>query len=55
MNDPEDQKKILELELFHIVCVKYVHDAVEIAEGIRNLIGLLRITPQPIYLKVFKY
>ena len=32
MNDPEDQKKIEELELFRANCVKYVRDAVEITE-----------------------
>lgn len=32
MNDPQDQKKIQELELFQMVCVKYVLDAVEITE-----------------------
>ncbi|MFZ4562981.1 MAG: C-GCAxxG-C-C family protein [Bacteroidales bacterium] len=32
MNDPLDQKKIQDLELFQMVCVKYVLDAVEITE-----------------------
>jgi len=36
MNDPEDKKKIEELKLFQMVCVKYVQDAVEIVE---QLIG----------------
>jgi C_GCAxxG_C_C family probable redox protein len=32
MNDPEDAKKIEELDLFRIHCVGYVRDAVEITE-----------------------
>jgi len=32
MNDPLDQKKIQDLELFQMECVKYVLDAVEITE-----------------------
>ena len=32
MNDPDDQNKIRELELFRTLCLKYVQDAVEITE-----------------------
>jgi C_GCAxxG_C_C family probable redox protein len=32
MNDPEDQKMIEKLELFQTICVKYIRDAVEIAQ-----------------------
>jgi C_GCAxxG_C_C family probable redox protein len=37
MNDPEDQKLIEAQQLFQTVCVKYVRDAVEIAQVITGL------------------
>ena len=36
MNDPEDHKRILELNLFEILCEKYVMDAVDITEELNS-------------------